>query len=264
MSRKKSHSDIGYRLKSIRKTEKLTQHAFASLLGIKQSWLSELESGIKQPSDVLLAAIQYRFNIDRDWILAGKGWTYTPSTSAQAFDWLKKQLEQSNVIRVLIVTYQDNKFGWANGFVLETNKGVLSMEGGSTRSGYTGGGPTTYKEILLLLKEKGIPTDGLSYEGDENTPTLSQIDLSSLLSHQHIRKDVIDVELKSLSGALPIPSEAKGKEVSWTIPIIVRVTDLSGLSEEEATGEITKMETLYNTAYLPKRVQIFTGKPDIN
>jgi transcriptional regulator with XRE-family HTH domain len=76
MSRKISYSDIGNRLKYLRDQKNLTQQEFADSLGITQSWLSELETGIKAPSDVLIVALEYRYMINRIWLLTGNGEMY--------------------------------------------------------------------------------------------------------------------------------------------------------------------------------------------
>lgn len=256
------NSDFSIRFKQLREALGLSQAEVALVLGVHLQTISRYERGELNPSARKISVLADSLGINPDWLLTGKGWSYIPSTSAQAFEWIKKQIERGNVLKVLIVTYMDNKAGWANGFILETKKGVLSMEGGSTHCGYSGRGTTSYVEILLFLKEKGIPTTCLPYNPYENTLSLNQIDMSSLLSHPLIRQNVIDDELKAWSEGPAAHSKDKRKDVSWTIPVIVKITDISGLSEEEAKREITIMETLYNTAYSPKRVQIFIGKPD--
>lgn len=254
----KKYSEIGDRLKQLR--GKLSQQEFAKKIEIPFRTYQRYEAGERVPPSPLISTISEITQTTADWILTGKGWSFIPSTSLQAIQWIKKQVDRSNIKRVVIITYSDNKFGFAKGFLLETKDGILTMEGGSTRSGYTGGGPTTFKEILQLLNEKGIPIDGLEYEMDGSTLPLSQIDLFTLLSRPFIKRNVVDIELKTLSGA---PSAAEGQNVDWTFPVVVRVTDLSGLSEDEAIKEITKMEIQYNSANPNRRIHIlFRGKLD--
>ncbi len=73
MSREITHRDIGKRLLLIRNRAGLTQKEFAESVGIKQGWMSELERGIKKPSNVLLVALEYRYKLNREWLLTGKG-----------------------------------------------------------------------------------------------------------------------------------------------------------------------------------------------
>lgn len=84
MSREKSYSEVGARLRLAREQIGLNQQAFASSLGIKQSWLSELETGLKEPSDVLLMALQYRYMITAAWIRTGKGPMYAEKDGAES------------------------------------------------------------------------------------------------------------------------------------------------------------------------------------
>jgi len=78
MSRKNFYSDIGIRIKKVRESLNLTQKAFAESLGITQSWLSEIETGQKRPSEVLLTAIQYRYKIRKKWLMFGDGEMFEP------------------------------------------------------------------------------------------------------------------------------------------------------------------------------------------
>jgi transcriptional regulator with XRE-family HTH domain len=73
MSSAKLSKDIGDRIKAVRLPNNLTQQLFAESLGIAQGYLSELEKGIKMPSDTFLIALSYRYEINMDWLLAGKG-----------------------------------------------------------------------------------------------------------------------------------------------------------------------------------------------
>jgi len=76
MSRKLLYTDVGGRIRSIREKLGLTQPVFAKSLGVGHSWLSELENGKYKPSDVWLVAIEYRYNINPQWILTGEGSMY--------------------------------------------------------------------------------------------------------------------------------------------------------------------------------------------
>jgi SOS-response transcriptional repressor LexA/DNA-binding XRE family transcriptional regulator len=64
---------VGKRIKSIRKLKCLTQKQFADSLFISQNFLSEVESGKAKPSLPLLALIEYRYNVKKEWLLKGKG-----------------------------------------------------------------------------------------------------------------------------------------------------------------------------------------------
>ena len=57
----------------LRKQLGLKQRELASELGISQGYMSELEKGVKIPSNTLLIAMQHKFNLSSDWVFAGEG-----------------------------------------------------------------------------------------------------------------------------------------------------------------------------------------------
>jgi transcriptional regulator with XRE-family HTH domain len=73
MSSRKSSIGVGARIKAVRIQNGLAQQAFAKSIGIAQGYLSELETGVKTPSETLLIALSYRFEIGIEWLMSGKG-----------------------------------------------------------------------------------------------------------------------------------------------------------------------------------------------
>ena len=73
MSSRKPSTSIGDRIKAVRIQNGLPQHAFAKSIGIAQSYLSELEKGKKTPSETLLIALSYRYALEIEWLMSGKG-----------------------------------------------------------------------------------------------------------------------------------------------------------------------------------------------
>lgn len=61
------------RIKLIRKNAKLTQVQFGEKLAISGSYVSRLESGKEEPTEMLLKLIALTFNISTDWLINGKG-----------------------------------------------------------------------------------------------------------------------------------------------------------------------------------------------
>jgi|GEM_PF-3271330 len=61
--------DIGQRIKVLRKSYSMSQAAFASLIGISQGTLSEIEKGKFRPSMETVVAISREFGVKTDWIL---------------------------------------------------------------------------------------------------------------------------------------------------------------------------------------------------
>lgn len=64
-------SQIGHRIKSIRKERKLSQSQFAISIGISQGNLSEIEKGNSNPSADTLISIRNKYNVNLNWLLAG-------------------------------------------------------------------------------------------------------------------------------------------------------------------------------------------------
>lgn len=64
-------SEIGYRIKRIRKENNLNQSQFAQSIGISQGNLSEIEMGNSNPSAETLISIRARYNVNLNWLLTG-------------------------------------------------------------------------------------------------------------------------------------------------------------------------------------------------
>ncbi|MDP3048910.1 MAG: helix-turn-helix transcriptional regulator [Thermodesulfovibrionales bacterium] len=186
---------LGERLSQVRGS--LSKAAFARELGVQPPYIGMLESGKSTPSETLTKLICAEFKINKEWLLTGKGWAYTPFAPYQATEWMLKQLN-ANTKRILIVKYEDYKIGTPYGFVLEKEKGSISMWGTVTRSdpGYRGGRPNAYRDILIEMKAKGVQVDKIKLTETESAH-LNDIDLSSLFSNPNIIRDVIDKELHS-------------------------------------------------------------------
>jgi transcriptional regulator with XRE-family HTH domain len=75
MSRKIDHSEntVGSRIMAVRNIAKLTQSAFADMIGITQSSISEYEANKKIPSGRLLKLISLTFSINEGWLITGEG-----------------------------------------------------------------------------------------------------------------------------------------------------------------------------------------------
>lgn len=63
---------IGERIKQVRKERKISQVDFAKELGITQAYVSKLEKGSENPSDMLLKFISFRFGVSYNWLKTGE------------------------------------------------------------------------------------------------------------------------------------------------------------------------------------------------
>ena len=69
-------TNIGDRIREVRKHLGLTQREFADRLGIKGPYVSELEKGKKYPSGQLIHNIWLTFSLNREWLENGEGVRY--------------------------------------------------------------------------------------------------------------------------------------------------------------------------------------------
>lgn len=118
MSREKLRCDknLGQRIKHIRELKGLTQQEFASSLGITQGFLSEIERGIKPPSETLLLLIAYRYAINYDWLRTGEG---------EIFLILEKFPPDNEIFEIIQLLQEDPK---AKKLVLKLLKGKKEMQ----------------------------------------------------------------------------------------------------------------------------------------
>jgi len=76
-------ASIGEKIRTVRKSRKMTQKEFSVSLGIVQGFLCSIERGKKIPSDTLMIALQHLYGINPDWLKNGKGEMFIqmPSTA---------------------------------------------------------------------------------------------------------------------------------------------------------------------------------------
>lgn len=65
--------NLGSRVKEVRQQAGLTQKEFALELGISQNHVSNIENGKEKVSLPIIKLISYKFNIDEEWLLSGRG-----------------------------------------------------------------------------------------------------------------------------------------------------------------------------------------------
>ena len=71
---------IGKRIKGVRKSESLTLERFGERIGIKQSALSQIESGRTNPSEQTIRSICREFKVSEAWLREGEGEMYPRRT----------------------------------------------------------------------------------------------------------------------------------------------------------------------------------------
>jgi len=66
-------SNIHNRLKEIRKYMKLSIREFSKEIYVSHSLYGQTEYGTREPNDRIIQLISSRFNVNKEWILTGKG-----------------------------------------------------------------------------------------------------------------------------------------------------------------------------------------------
>lgn len=77
---------LNERIKFIRNSVKLTQNQFGEKLAVSGSYISRLESGKEQPTEMLLKLIALTFDISTQWLETGKGSIKTSLDDMDYFD----------------------------------------------------------------------------------------------------------------------------------------------------------------------------------
>ena len=69
-------TNIGARIRQLRKQINLTQQAFADKAGVQRAYLADVERGVREPSFNMLRAIFETYKVSSDWLLTGEGSMY--------------------------------------------------------------------------------------------------------------------------------------------------------------------------------------------
>ncbi len=64
---------ISTRIRSLRKTLKLTQNEFANTLRVSRNNIAGYESGTRRPSEAVISLICSTFSVNEDWLRSGQG-----------------------------------------------------------------------------------------------------------------------------------------------------------------------------------------------
>jgi transcriptional regulator with XRE-family HTH domain len=70
-------SEVGDRLKLVRKTLKLTIREFAKEIYYSHSVYGQVEFGSREASDRIIQLISSRFNVSKEWLKTGEGEMFT-------------------------------------------------------------------------------------------------------------------------------------------------------------------------------------------
>ncbi|MGN0674516.1 MAG: helix-turn-helix domain-containing protein [Oscillospiraceae bacterium] len=79
-------TDVGFRIKAIRKYFNITQKEFAKRILVTASYVSRIENGNELPTDKLLKLISLEFGNSLEWLLTGKGEMFSDERSPLIHD----------------------------------------------------------------------------------------------------------------------------------------------------------------------------------
>ena len=113
------------RLKSLRKTLKLSQAEFGEKLGVSRDVISNFENGRVELKDNFIQLICLKFSINENWLRTGEGDMYRKTTS-ERLDEIAKELQltpnQTKVFHILMGLPSEKREVIANAFFLICNE----------------------------------------------------------------------------------------------------------------------------------------------
>ena len=75
--------EMNERISTIIEASGIKKTVFADRLNVSQAFVSQLCSGVKQPSDRTIADICREFNVNEDWLRTGEGEMFKPLSRSE-------------------------------------------------------------------------------------------------------------------------------------------------------------------------------------
>ena len=97
-------NSIGYRIGMILEKNNCKKVVFAERLKIDQSYVSQLVSGKRSPSERLIESICREFNVNRTWLETGEGEMLAETTS-RTLDRIREHYGASDIFRAMLDVY---------------------------------------------------------------------------------------------------------------------------------------------------------------
>jgi HTH-type transcriptional regulator / antitoxin PezA len=108
---------ISERIRAVWKASDLTKTAFAKRIGVGQPYVSDLCSGVKQPSDRTIRDICVAFNVNETWLHTGEGDMFNEVTRdeqiTQFVEEVLRERDDSFKRRFVSALSQLDVAGWA-------------------------------------------------------------------------------------------------------------------------------------------------------
>ena len=97
-------NSIGYRIGMILEKNNCKKVVFAERLKIDQSYVSQLVSGKRSPSERLIESICREFNVNRTWLETGEG-EMLEETTSRTLDRIRERYGASDIFRAMLDVY---------------------------------------------------------------------------------------------------------------------------------------------------------------
>ena len=97
-------NSIGYRIGMILEKNNCKKVVFAERLKIDQSYVSQLVSGKRSPSERLIESICREFNVNRTWLETGEG-EMMAETQSRTLDRIRERYGASDIFRAMLDVY---------------------------------------------------------------------------------------------------------------------------------------------------------------
>ena len=97
-------NSIGYRIGMILEKNNCKKVVFAERLKIDQSYVSQLVSGKRSPSERLIESICREVNVNRTWLETGEGEMLAETTS-RTLDRIRERYGASDIFRAMLDVY---------------------------------------------------------------------------------------------------------------------------------------------------------------
>lgn len=97
-------NSTGYRIGMILEKNNCKKVVFAERLKIDQSYVSQLVSGKRSPSERLIESICREFNVNRTWLETGEG-EMIAETQSSTLDRIRERYGASDIFRAMLDVY---------------------------------------------------------------------------------------------------------------------------------------------------------------
>jgi transcriptional regulator with XRE-family HTH domain len=87
---------INIRIKAVRKALGLSQRAFCKGIYLSQGFYAQIENGIRKANERIYELISTKYNVNKDWLLTGKGEMFsgpTPDVELEQLIEIYKELD---------------------------------------------------------------------------------------------------------------------------------------------------------------------------